>query len=294
MGLRVNPTYRQRRFGAEVRAMREGAGFTAARAAGVMGMNASHISTVEAGRTALSADRLRRLAAASGGEDSTYVDALIELGATSGKGWWTEYRDRVRPSLLDLAELEDGAAEVVCYEPFFVPGLLQTESYASVIHRQGYAKARNAEHDLAVEFRVARQRILQGEHAPRVHAIVHEAALHPSYGDERVMREQLVRLIELSRLPHVTIQVLPFDGPVPFGTSFTTLLPPVKRLGTVIVAHVEQSLYLGDVEALARYTDLFARLRHAALPPMDVSVPPEGHLAKDSLGLIQRLPYPLL
>lgn len=116
---------------------------------------------------------------------------------------------------------ESGTAprrEVVCYEPFFVAGLLQTQSYASVIHRQGYAKARSAEHDLAVEFRVARQRIL----------------------------------------------------------------------------HVEQSLYLGDVEALARYTDLFARLRHTALPPMDVSVPPEGYLAKDSLGLIQRLLYPLL
>lgn len=294
MGLRANPTYRQRRFGAEVRAMREGAGLTAARAAEVMGMNASHISTVEAGRTSLSSDRLYRLAAATGSEDSTYVDALAELGSASGKGWWTEYRDRVRPSLLDLAELEDGAAEVVCYEPFFVPGLLQTESYASVIHRQGYAPAQTAEHDLAVEFRVARQRILRGENPPRIHAIVHEAALHPSYGDGRVMRDQLVRLIELSRLPHVSVQVLPFDGPVPFGTSFTMLLPPVKRLGTVIVAHVERSLYLGDVEALARYTGLFARLRNTALPPVDVSVPPEGHLAKDSLGLIQRLLYPLL
>ncbi len=231
---------------------------------------------------------------ASGSENSTYVDALIELGNRPGKGWWTEYRDRVRPSLLDLAELEDGAAEVVCYEPFFVPGLLQTESYASVIHRQGYTRADESEHRLAVEFRLARQRILQGERPPRVHAIVHEAALHPSYGNRGVMREQLVRLIELSRLPHVTIQVLPFDGPVPFGTSFTTLLPPVKRLGTVVVAHVERTLHLGEAEDLARYTDLFARLQDAALPSMDVSVPPEGHLARDSLGLIQRLLYPLL
>ncbi|MFI1730780.1 helix-turn-helix domain-containing protein [Streptomyces acidicola] len=294
MGLRANPTYRQRRFGAEVRAMRERVGFTAGRAADVMGMNASHISSVEAGRTSLSAERVRRLAAASGGEDSTYVDALVELGGVSGKGWWTEYRERVRPSLLDLAELEDGAAEIVCYEPFFVPGLLQSETYASVIHHQGYTAALESEHDLAVEFRLARQRILQGKQPPRLRAIVHEAALHPSYGDRHVMREQLVRLIELSRLPHVTIQVLPFDGPVPFGTSFTMLLPPVRRLGTVIVAHVEKSLYLGEAEALARYTDLFARLRDAALPPVDVSVPPEGHLAKDSLGLIQRLLYPIL
>ncbi|GGZ55376.1 helix-turn-helix domain-containing protein [Streptomyces bluensis] len=294
MGLRANPTYRQRRFGAEVRAIRERAGFTAARAAEVMGMNASHISTVEAGRTSLSAERVRRLAAASGSEESTYVDALIELGNRTGKGWWTEYRDHLPQLFLDFAELEEVAVDVVCYEPFFVPGLLQTESYASVIHRQGYAKSLEAEQDLAVEFRLRRQQLLRKERPPRFHAIIHEAALHPSYGDSSIMREQLVRLIELSRLSHVTLQVLPFDGPVPFGTSFTMLLPPEQRLGTVLVAHVEQDLWLGEAKDLARYTDLFATLRDTALPAMDVSVPPEGHLAKDSLGLIQRLLYPLL
>lgn len=294
MGLRVNPTYRQRRFGSEVRAIRERAGFTAARAAEVMGMNASHISTVEAGRTGLSVERLHRLAAASGSEDSTYVEALAGLGQASGKGWWTEYRDRVRPSLLDLAELEDVAVDIVCYEPMFVPGLLQTKAYAHAIHHEGYADATPQEHDLAVEFRMRRQAVLAGACPPRLHAVVHEAALHASLGDPRIMREQLQRLIEASRLPHVTVQILPFDGPVPFGSSVTLVEPVVRPLGTVIVAHIEKSLYLGDAEAIARYTDLFARLREAALPPVDAGVPPEGHAAKDSLGLIQRLLYPLL
>ncbi len=210
------------------------------------------------------------------------------------KGWWTEYRDRVRPSLLDLAELEDAAVDIVCYEPMFVPGLLQTEAYASAIHHGGYAAATSQEHDLAVEFRMRRQGVLISERPPRLHAIVHEAVLHASLGDPGIMREQFQRLIEASRLPHVTIQILPFDGPVPFGSSVTLVEPAVRSLSTVIVAHIEKSLYLGDDEAIVRYTDLFARLHEAALPSVDAGVPPEAHAGKDSLGLIQRLLYPLL
>ncbi|WP_217241110.1 helix-turn-helix transcriptional regulator [Streptomyces sp. AC555_RSS877] len=294
MGLRANPTYRQRRFGAEVRAIRERAELTAGGAAVAMRMRAPHISNVESGRTSLSPERLRLLAEAAGCKDATYLDALMELGQASGKGWWTAYRDRVRSSLLDLAELEDAAVEVINYEPMFVPGLLQTRAYADAIHQRGYARATRQEHELAVEFRMRRQRVLTGERPPRLHAIVHEAALYPSLGDPGIMREQLQRLIELSRLPHVTVQVLPFDGPVPFGTSFTLVVPSVRRLGTVIVSHIEKSLYLGEAEALARYEELFASLRTVALPPVDAEVPPEGHAAKDSLGLIQRLLYPLL
>ncbi|MBA2944325.1 helix-turn-helix domain-containing protein [Streptomyces himalayensis] len=294
MGLRGNPTYRQRRYGAEVRAIRERAGFTAALAAEVMGMNASHISTVESGRTGLSADRLRRLAAAVGSEDSTYVEALIDLGQRTGKGWWSEYRHVLGAPHLDLAELEDMACVLRTYEPLFVPGLLQTRPYVEAIHRGGYRSASQAEQEAQVEFRVQRQRVLTGERAPRLHAIIHEAALSASLGDRNVMRGQLLHLIEMSRLPHITIQILPFDGPVGFGTGFVMIEPQVAELGTVIVSHIEQSLYLDGADTAAKYSDWFAKLANVALPPIDAATAPEARTAKDSLGLIQRLLYPLL
>ncbi|GAA3823316.1 helix-turn-helix domain-containing protein [Streptomyces phyllanthi] len=294
MGLRANPTYRQRRFGAEVRGIRERAGFTAARAAEAMGMNASHISTVESGRTGLSADRLHRLASASGGEQATYVEGLVELGQASGKGWWTEYREQLRPSLLDLAELEDRAERIVCYEPMFIPGLFQTLAYATAGYRGGYALTSPEQQEREVDFRMQRQCVLTGERPPRIHAVIHEAALHVSWGSPEIMRDQLLRLIEMARLPHVTLQVLPFDGRVGFGTSFTLLEPAVPQLSTVVVEHVEKALYLGESEALARYRNWFARLCEAALPPVAVEAGTGAFLAKNSLGLVQRLLYPLL
>ncbi|WP_328837169.1 helix-turn-helix transcriptional regulator [Streptomyces europaeiscabiei] len=292
MGLRANPTYRQRRFGAEVRAIRERARLSTADAAEVMGMRQSHISNVEAGRTALSPERLRALAAAGGGENTTHVDALVELGQASGKGWWTAYRGQLRPSLLDLAELEDRAESVVCYEPMFMPGLFQTLAYATAGYRGGYALSSPEEQDREIEFRMRRQCVLTRERPLRIHAVVHEAALHVSWGSPEIMRDQLFRLIDLARLPNVTLQVLPFNGRVGFGTSFTLLESTVPQLETVVVAHVEKSLYLGELEALDRYHNWFARLCEAALPP--VAADGEALLVKDSLRLIQRLLYPLL
>ncbi|MGO4428724.1 DUF5753 domain-containing protein, partial [Streptomyces sp. MCAF7] len=148
---------------------------------------------------------------------------------------------------MDTAELEAGAVAMLCYEPTFVPGLLQTREYATAIHQAGYVPASRDENDSSVEFRLERQKVLTGERPPRLHAVIHEAALHTTLnGRDAIMRGQLLRLIALSRLPNVTVQVLPFDGPVPFGTSFTLIQPAMAELSTVIVPHIEKSLYLGD------------------------------------------------
>lgn len=294
MGLRAEPTYRQRRFAAEVRALREKAGLSVAEAATVMGTHASHLSNIEAGRTNLSEERLRRLAEHVGSTAGTYVDALVAMGQSSGKGWWSAYRNQLRPAFLDFAELEVGAVTLLTYEPMLIPGLLQTREYAKAVHRGGYARDSPELQDLAVEFRMRRQGLLEGPEAPRLHTIIHEAALHASFGSRQMMRDQLLRLIEISRKPGVTIQILPFNGPVPCSSSFTVFEPSVVQLSSVVVEHVEESIYLGDADSVGRYQDLFVRLQRVALPPVDAAVQPEAHVAKDSLGLIQRLLYPLL
>ncbi|MBC9726941.1 DUF5753 domain-containing protein [Streptomyces sp. TRM68367] len=102
--------------------------------------------------------------------------------------------------MLDLAELEDGSRELVCYEPMFIPGLLQTEEYATAGYRGGYTGASRVEQDREVEFRIRRQAVLTGENAPRLHAVIHEAALHMSFGDPEIRRGQLVRLLEAAEL----------------------------------------------------------------------------------------------
>lgn len=257
-------------------------------------MRQPQLSSVEAGRTGLASERVQRLAQAEGASSQTFVQALIDLGQRSGKGWWSDYRKVLSSAHLDLAELEDGARSMVTYEPMFVPGILQTRDYAEVIHRAGYRPMGDEGRAAAVRFRVRRGGLLTGERPPSLHAVVHEAALSMSLGEPQVMRDQLLYLVELARLPHVTIQILPSDGPVPFGTGFVLLTPQVRELGTVVVSHIEKSLYLDDGEALSRYGDWFATLAGSALPAVDPDASPDVCVAKGSLGLLQRILYPLL
>ncbi|MEU0807067.1 helix-turn-helix transcriptional regulator [Streptomyces sp. NPDC005970] len=296
MGLRVDPTYRQRRFGVEVRRLREAAGLTVSEAAQVLGMRQPHVSNVEAGRTSLSAERLQKLAQALSGTYTYPVDALLALGRESGKGWWSDYHATLGANHLDLAELEAGAVALHSYELLLVPGLLQTFEYATAVHSSGFSPAVNDVRETAVEFRMQRQRVLTGDQPPRLHAIIHEAALRVLYGGRAVMRDQLLRLIEASRLPNVTIQVISLEdeGRSAFSHPFMLIEPDVVELGTVLIDQLGKAQYLDDRQSVAEYGQSFARLSELALPPVDADAVPEARTAKDSLGLIQHILYPLL
>jgi transcriptional regulator with XRE-family HTH domain len=296
MGLRANPTYRQRRFGAEVRKLREQAGLTVGDAARLMKMHSPHLSNVEAGRTSLSAERLGMLAQVLEGKTATLLDALRAMGQDSGRGWWSDYRVTLGADHLDLAELEAGAVALRNYELLFIPGLLQTFEYATAVHSSGFSPAVNEVRETAVEFRMRRQQVLIGDQPPRLHAIIHEAALRVLYGGRAVMRDQLLRLIEVSRLPNVTIQVISLEdeGRGAFSHPFMLIEPDVVELGTVLVDQVGKAQYLDDRQSVAEYGQSFTRLSELALPPLDADAMPETRTAKDSLGLIQHILYPLL
>lgn len=128
-----------------------------------------------------------------------------------------------------------------------------------------------------------------------MHAVIHEAALHMRFVGAEVMRGQLLRLIELARLPNVTVQIYPFTSRThpALASSFVHVVPAVPELSTVVLEHFGSFQYLGDRESLAQYGTLFENLTEYALPPVDVSLAPEAHSVKDSLALIQHLLYTL-
>ncbi|SEC35944.1 helix-turn-helix domain-containing protein [Streptomyces melanosporofaciens] len=295
MALRTNPTERQRRLGAELRRLREQAGLTLNEAGALIDMGRVHLTHVEGGRTAIPSERLRRLCEGYGCTSVPLVEALVSLGEDKGKGWWSGYKGRLVPSALDLAEFESHANELHSYESLFIPGLFQTEDYTASIFRAD-DEANTPDHvDTAVGFRMQRQRILHGERPPEVHAVIHEAALHMRFGGAKVMRKQLLRLIELADLPHVSIQILPFtaEGISTLSTPFFMLASHGRALETVLLESPSQSSFLHDEPSLTKYRRQFHRLSTAALRPVDTTVAPFAHDSRDSLGLIQYVLYTL-
>ena len=295
MALRTTPTERQLRLGSELRKLRELGGLTVNEAGAIIDMGRVHLTHVETGRTAISAERIRTLCRSYGDTSSTYIEALVKLAESSGKGWWSDYRRQLPASALDLAELEDDATGLRSYESLFLPGLFQVDGYTRAIFQASDAVSTEEEVETAVRFRGERQHVLTADNPPQVHAVIHEAALHMRFGGAEIMRRQLLHLVELAELPHVTIQIMPFTAVAvsALTTPFCYISSHGSALETVLMEHPARSAFLHGEAEVDKYRRQFARLAEAALPAIDATVIPVKHSARDSLSLIQHLLYTL-
>ncbi|MCT9005181.1 helix-turn-helix domain-containing protein [Streptomyces sp. NPDC054766] len=293
MAPRSNPSERQRRLGAELRKLRVRAGLSGERAAAILDADRARISNIETGRIDVSRNRLHKVLQEYGCPAGPYFDALMAMAQESGKGWWDEFNDTIGPGARDLAELESRSTVLRTHEPLVIPGMLQTEEYARAV-LEATERDRRRAHRYA-EFRLARQRVLTGASPVTYRAVVHEAALHTRVGGAAVMRRQLLRLMEMSRLPNVAVQVYPFEAGIyaAHTQSFVLYASAAPELETVYLEHPTNSLFLRDANHLDEYTKMFERLSELALAPVDPESAPESHASRDSLSLIQHVMYAL-
>jgi transcriptional regulator with XRE-family HTH domain len=295
LALRTTTTERQRRLGAELKNLREQANLTVNDGGALIGMGRVHLTHVEGGRTAIAPERVRALCQGYGVTCSTYVEGLVALTVPPDKPWWGPYKGSVPPSAMDLAELEAAATALTSYESLFIPGLFQLEEYSRAIFQASDTVRTPEEIESSVHFRMERQAVLDGEQPPSVHVVIHEASLHMRFGGPEVMRRQLLRLVELAELPHVTVQLMPFTAHSvsALTTPFCHITSHGGALATVLMEHPAESMFLHSTEAVARYHRQLDRLRKAALPPVDATVIPVKHASRDSLSLIQHILYTL-
>ncbi|MFE7076092.1 helix-turn-helix domain-containing protein [Streptomyces sp. NPDC057620] len=212
MAPRQTPTISQRRFGAELRRLREAVGLSAPRAAELLGTDRTTISNVEAGRFGISEQRLRRLASIYECDDPALIEVLAAMTGGRKGGWWDEYRGKVPPDFLDVAELEYSARSLRTLQTAHVPGMFQTEDHARALFDLFIPALPRLEVELRIAQRLARHKVITKEPAVPYTGLVHEAALHMRVGGHRVARAQLHRLLEESERDNVTLQVIPFSA----------------------------------------------------------------------------------
>ncbi|MGW6020927.1 helix-turn-helix domain-containing protein [Streptomyces sp. NPDC055099] len=293
MALRLHITERQRRLGIELRKLRESAGLNLIEAAALIDMGRPHLTHIEAARTGISTERLRTLVGKYGCTSGPYIDELVRMSESNGKGWWTGFRKVLPQRSLDLAELEGRATRIQGYETLVIPGLLQTEAYMRALFRDSLSAATADEVDALVQFRLQRQSALADPQRANLHVVIHEAALRLVVGSSHIMRGQLTHLLTAARMPNLTIQVRPFDAgsALWIGASFSILSPGVPGLETVAVEHPSAQLKLSDQASLDQYSSTFAELSKNSLPPVVTDHPPDAHTGRDSCVLLQHLLY---
>jgi transcriptional regulator with XRE-family HTH domain len=118
--------------------------------------------------------------------------------------------------------LERKAVRIHGWQPFVVPGLLQTEDYARELIRVSRPQDSTAAVEELVTARMERQAILTGDDPPLLWYVLDEGILHRVVGSAEIMDAQLERLIAAATAGGTVIQVLSFsagdqpgaDGPI--------------------------------------------------------------------------------
>src|SRR6266851_7141421 len=204
------PTVLRLLLGAQLRRLREAKRISLEDAGHVIRASHSKMSRLELGRVGFKDRDIADLLTLYGVTDEQEREALRALARqANAQGWWHDYSD-ILPSWFEAyVGLEEAASRIRTYEIQFVPGLLQTESYARALTTRGRPEAAPEEIDRRVAVRMTRQEILTRPAAPQVWAVVDEEALRRPIGGQRVIQGQIEHLIEVTKLPNVTLRVLP-------------------------------------------------------------------------------------
>ncbi|MGH3278877.1 MAG: helix-turn-helix domain-containing protein [Trebonia sp.] len=260
-------------LGAQLRRLRETADISAEKAGYEIRASRSKISRMETGRVGFKLRDIQDLLALYGVLDEQERAKVIALAKRSRKPeWWTQYNDILPDWFETYLGLESAAVAIRSFETQFVPGLFQTEDYARAVTRLGHQAASAEEVERRVGLRVKRQELLARARPPRVWATIDEAVLRRPVGGAQAMRAQLARLTEASRLPSVTLQVVPFarGGHAAASGSFSVLRFGERDLPDVVyMEQLTSATYLDQRSDVEHYLEVVDQLSGEALSPAD-------------------------
>jgi transcriptional regulator with XRE-family HTH domain len=265
------PTVQRLLVGAKLRRLRTDMGLSREEAAQAIRASEWKIHRLENGQVGFKERDLVDLLARYGVTDPDEIDELLTMAREANTpGWWQHYGDVLPQWFRTYVDLESAAALIRTYEGQFVPGLLQTDDYMRAVIHGAHLDESSDEVGRRVRLRMARQTLLTREHPPRLWAVVDEAALRRPVGGPGVMRGQLERLLDATKLPNVTLQILPFDAgahPAMVG-AFSILRFADRELPDVVyLEHLTNAVYLDKRAEVERYLDVMELLCVDSEPP---------------------------
>lgn len=264
---RTNATACYRELGAELKKRRRAAGLSGDDIVRATGWHRSKVSRIESGQSDISVvDTIHYLGACK--IFAAEAKDLLTLCAEAERqvGYWLgPHGEWLEDSLSSLIYHEATADRSVSYEPMVIPGLLQTQRYARVWIARTPGWSRETI-EAAVRLREERQQVLHRPQPGHFIFYVHEQALRLRVGTQAVMQEQLLKLVLMAALPHVTLRVLPASAEVNalFGGSFR-LFEYREHNPLVYLDQPWTGLFLEDREFVANYRRLLPKISSIAL-----------------------------
>jgi len=260
-----SPTARRRELGFMLRSLRTAIGLTEDQVAQRLGVSRSKVSRLETGQRNASEADIARLCELYQVDDERRSRLTGLAAKGKERAWWS----RSLP-YADYVGLEAEAEAISDYGLAVVPGLLQVPDYARALVRAGGPALTPKIVEERIKTRMARQdRLLSGA-IPSFAAVLDESVLHRVVGSPVVMLAQLRRLLEMARLPNVTIRVVPYDaGVVPAGVNKFIILRSARPdiADMVLIEDLTAHRYLEAPNDVETYSAIFQKLTDLSADP---------------------------
>jgi transcriptional regulator with XRE-family HTH domain len=259
----------RRRLTVELKRLRSQAKLTQRQVAENLDWSPSKVIRIEQGTVRIGVTDLQALLKLYDVTDAATVEDLTRMARESKKLPFAEYREVVTAEGVRYFQYEADAAIVRQVQSALVPGLLQVEEYSRAV-LLAYGKSSD-DIDKVVESRKERQELFERADPPETFFILDEAVLRRTVGGSKTMNRQIEHLLEMSKRPNVSIQIIPFSvgaysamqGP------FVHLEFPAENDPDVIFVEnaIGDTLYLDNEELTANYREQFWILEDLAAPP---------------------------
>jgi transcriptional regulator with XRE-family HTH domain len=206
------PAVARRRVRRELRKARLALGLVQGDVADRLRWSLSKVQRIENGDVGISITDLHALLGVYGVHDETIVRQLTKDAAISRRQRWSvpaEYREHLTPGLRQLMQFEAEATAIRAYQPFFIPGVVQTPAMAE--HLLGWFDKTLSDEDRKVRFDVRMmraKRIIDHEDAPTYLLMLDEGVLGREVGGRAIMVDQLEAVTEIARRPNVHIRIV--------------------------------------------------------------------------------------
>lgn len=268
MGTHQSPPFQRRMLGKKLRELREEAGLKAAEVARRTEISTGRLSRIENGEVAPDiplAKFLLDLYVIPVNDWEPYLDQV--RAARQAKGWWQAYGVAAR----GYTALETAASSIRTFELAHMPGLLRTEAHTTAGFRHLHTDLSFIKNQVRVRM-IRQQRLHSADDRLEVAAIVDQTVLTRQVGTRQVMKEQLRHLIEVAKLPNVTLQVVPADRGTYVGMdgAFTLLsFPGPGEPDLAYVEHAAGAVQIEKADQVQACSLVFDRIRSDALDPAD-------------------------
>jgi transcriptional regulator with XRE-family HTH domain len=253
------PAKRKSRLGKRLRELREKAGKDSASVEARLRCSQAKVSRFERGGVLISLGELETLLAFYEVDEDTRTAVLSMWEDARVPSKKVEGLSELPRRMQTLVKLQNEASVIKYLQPLVVPGLMQTEEYATAIHEADeFIPEESVARSVAIRLR--RQQIMEEPRPPQFRVVLDEAVIRRVVGTQESMARQLERIIHLNERDNVTIQVRPFTAGA-YGTmsGAVTILefPDEEDPASVYLEYPAGGEWVEDPASVASFESVF-------------------------------------